>query len=489
MSQARQLLQVIARLVTSRLLYRILVALSIIIASNYLITIPELSDIFDVASAAVSIIMIGSEVGMSMVLMRHGAEQNREKLRPYYGTALVIESLAWLGLFASIIGGYAVFNGFTTMFWLLAILGVNQAIIQYRVVIRSIYRSLRDNETITYIEIIDGACKLLGVWLITHWISNPITGAYWIALLYTITTIIFIGLYGWHSFSLVKPLIQWSLRSGMIKEGVWYSLQGLIMTVYFEIDKLIMRLFQSTGWADIAAGDIARYGAAARLIVFFLVFHRIGLQVITPDLYASFATNKDRYRRIVQCSTRYMGAFGIALGTGLIVLADDIMHLLYRAEFWSAIPALQLFGAFLIIRFIGITSSQVLATTGNQPLRTRQEGYAVVVNIVLDIILIPRYGFMGGAMATLATELLFQSIFFVMTRRLIQDSISRSLWQIVPALAAGLVMGMVIWFLKPLVLLWLLPLIGAAVFVLLLWLFRFFNEADFKLLKKTPTVI
>lgn len=488
MSQGRYVLATLSRLVTSRLIYRVCVAVSVILGSRFLIDDPALADTFDVASAATSILMIGSEVGMSMVLMRSGATEDKAKLERAYGTALFIESTAWFILLGICGLGYALGNGLTPMFWLLLLLGINHAFIQYRVPIRSIYRSLYHKERITYIEILDGASKLLGVWLITQLISDRLIGAYAIALLYAVTTVLFIVIYAGFSFRLVWPKFDRTLLSPMLHEGVWFGLQGVIMTVYFEIDKLMMRLFQVTGWVEMADGDIARYGAAARIVIFFLIFHRIGLQVITPYLYAAYTTNIERYKRIVRFSTRYMSAMGIGLGIGIITLAPEIVRIIYGGKFSGIEPALQLFGVFFVIRFIGITSSQIFATTGNQPKRTKQEGVGLVLNIVLDCVFIPFFGYMGGAIATVLTEVTMQSIFFVMTRHLIHDGIFSSLAQIAPALLAGVLMGAGVWYTKTALPVWLTPILGALVYAVLLYLFRFFTPADLKLLNKQPAV-
>ncbi len=488
MSDGRYLLATISRLVTSRLIYRVLVAGAIIIVSQYIIADPDMADIFEVANSAANIIMIGSEIGMSMVLMRYAAQKKREDLAHYYGTALALETLAWLVLLVVCVGGYALWAGLTTLFWLLLVLAVNQAVIQYRVVVRSIYRSLYHKEYITYIEVLDGLSKVIGVWWITRHIEQINQGAYWIAAWLTITTIFFIGIYALHSFTLVRPRLHMPWMKAMAMEGIWYSLQGVIMSIYFEIDKLVMRVLQNLGWANLPAGDIARYGAASRIIIFFLIFHRIGLQAITPYLYGSYPANLERYRKIVRFSTRYMSAVGIGLGAGIMALAPEMLQLIYQGKFQSSAAALQVFGLFLIVRFIGITSSQVLATTGQQPKRTKQEAYGVVLNIILDLILIPLFGFMGGAIGSLVTELVMQAIFFYMTRRLIKDYIWSSLWQIMPAVLAGSLMGLAVHFVKPYVSFYLLPLAGAILYFILLYLFRFFSKADFKLLRKEKAV-
>lgn len=483
MSQKNYIIMTFSRLLSARLLYRMFTAISIIIVANYLIADPKLLDIFDVSAAIVSIIMIASEVGMSMVVMRSGAQHTKEELARYYGNALLIETLAWLILYVIVIGSYGAFNGFNTMFWLLAIMGVGQAVIQYRVVMRSIFRSLYAKEWITFIEVLDGIFKLIGTYAIVKTVSDLTMGAYYIAGWHSLTTIIFVGIYGWSTIKLVPPKLNRALLNPMLKEGLWFSMQALVMTVYFELDKLMLRLFQNMHWADIADGDIGRYSAAARIAVFLLLFHRIGLQIITPYLYATFGKHMNKFRRIVHLSTNYIGALGIGMGVGLIVLADEIMQFLYKPALWNAAPALQLFGWFILIRFIGITSSQVFATTNHQPLRTKLEFASVLLNLVLDIIFIPLYGFLGGALATLIAELVIQIVFYIITRHLIQDQLIKPLLQLLPAIIAGVGMAIVIILLKNVLPLLGLCVVGIFVYGVILLATGFIKISDIKQLK------
>lgn len=477
MSTGHHVIHIIGRLITSRLVYRVCVGLSVIQVSNYLISDPKLIDTFDVALSSVSILMILSEVGMSMIIMR-GSAQQAGALAKYYGTGLAIESMAWIVLQLLLLGGYALANGLTTMFWLLLILGIGQAIIQYRVVVRSAYRALHHNEWISFVEVLDGLSKVIGVWLITHFISNTTTGAYSIALLYTVTTIVFVGWYTLHSFTLVKPSVDHTLLKPMFRDGLWFSLQAVVTTIYFEIDKLIMRFYQITGLANIPAGDIGRYGAASRIIVFLLIFPRIGLQVITPYLYEYYKTDLHKYHRVVLFSTRYLGAVGIALGLGLTALADQVMQLIYKESLWSATPALELFGIFFAVRLLGTTSSQVFATIDQQPLRTKLEAGSVVLNIILDIILIPQFGFLGGAIATLSTESVIQLVMYIWSRRLTHDTYWLTVGKLLPAVMAGLIMYGAVLVIKPLVPLFISVAVGGLVYVGVLVVLRFFTKAD-----------
>lgn len=488
MSQARYVISTLSRLVSARLLYRVFYAISVILISNYLIADAGLLDIFEVAAASVNIVMIVSEVGMSMVVMRSGAQHQAEKLQRYYGTALAIETCAWIALQVIICSVYALSNGLTEMFWLLCLLGVGQAFVQYRVVFRSIYRSLYTKEWITFIEVIDGIVKLAGTYYITQHFTNLTYGIYAIAAWFSFTTFIFVSIYGLATLRYVQPKFDPRLLKPMLSEGMWFSVQALVMTVYFEIDKIMLRIFQNTDWVHIPEGDIGRYTAAARLIIFILVFHRIGLQVLTPYLYKFYRNNMDRYRRIIHISTRYLGALGIAMGVGMFVLADEIIQLLYDPKLWSAADALRVFAIFLTIRFIGITSSQIFATTERQPLRTKLELASVLLNITLNLVFIPLYGFIGGAISTLLTETIFQTVMYVLSRKLINDSIWHAIPKLGLAVVAGVGMGVTIWLLKDYIHFLLTIPIGAGLYFGILYLFRFFEKQDFSLFKSNAKI-
>ena len=472
-----------SRLISARLLYQLLYAVAIIQVSNYLISEPELLDTFDVATSIVSILMMVSSMGLGMVVMRHGAQKEVSQFGRYFGTALGIETVVSVMLYAVALTVYGSAYGFTPLFWLLAILGLSQAALQYRVVLRAVYRSLYASEKITYIEIIDGALKLAGVWWIVHNIESIEYGVYAIASWFSLTTIVFIGIYGLNTLRYVKPSFKSSLVSPMMREGSWFAVQAIVMTVYFEIDKLMLQLFQSTGWYEIPDGDIGRYSAAARLIVFLLLFHRIGSQVISPYLYANFEKNMDRFRKIVRLSTKYQGTLGIGMGVGLWLLGPDIIALIYREELAAAGQALRWFGLFIIVRFVGVTSTQVFATTKQQPTRTKFIVAGVLFNIALDAVLIPMYGFMGGVYATVVTETGFQVLFYIMSRRSIHTKVGQELLQLLPAVGAAIAMTALIWLLQGALPTVALVALGAMAYGCGLVVLGFIRQEDIRLLK------
>ncbi len=105
-------------------------------------------------------------------------------------------------------------------------------------------------------------------------------------------------------------------------------------------------------------------------------------------------------------------------------------------------------------------------------------GIAVLVNVVLNIILIPQYTYVGAAVASLASTV----VLFLLGMHFVPKIVDYSRWYLVKGfskiLVASLVMAGVIYYLLPqMYFLWLVP-IGAIVYFLVLWILRGINKQD-----------
>jgi O-antigen/teichoic acid export membrane protein len=98
-----------------------------------------------------------------------------------------------------------------------------------------------------------------------------------------------------------------------------------------------------------------------------------------------------------------------ALGVALAASGPAI-ELLFGSEFAGAAPALPiLMGAFVVICF-GYLSGNMVIVLG---LQRRYLAYALIglfFNVCLNLLLLPRYGFLAAAWTTLATELAVVSL-------------------------------------------------------------------------------
>lgn len=188
----------------------------------------------------------------------------------------------------------------------------------------------------------------------------------------------------------------------LIKVGAPLGIAGLLVNAYARIDQIIV--FEQAG-----AQEAGYYGAVYRVLE---QAHFIPVSVLTtlaPIMAGLYAADRQRMLRIVTLTAEFLaiGAFGaLAFAT---VAATPLVTLFFGEEFAPAAPALPtLGGAFVFICF-GYLTGNLLLTLGIAQKQIVVGLAGLVVNVIGNLILVPKYGFEGAAWMTLATEVVVVS--------------------------------------------------------------------------------
>ena len=95
-------------------------------------------------------------------------------------------------------------------------------------------------------------------------------------------------------------------------------------------------------------------------------------------------------------------AIGIALP--MTFLANDIIRILFGIQYQSAAGALQIYIWAGVFVFLGVASSQYLIAENYTKISFLRTFMGAIINITLNIILIPKYGINGAAIATVLSQ-------------------------------------------------------------------------------------
>jgi len=170
---------------------------------------------------------------------------------------------------------------------------------------------------------------------------------------------------------------------------------------------------------------------------------------------------------------------GMPISVGLFVLADPIIRFIYREpEFIQAVPALQWLAVGLLLLYVNSILSVTLVSLNEEHKLTLVAGLALVLNLGLNLALIPRYQHIAAASTTAATEgFILIYLLAVMPRDLLARS---NLVVVAKAGAASAAMGLALFALRDQNL-GLLIALGAAIYALVGILVRLVPAEDFRL--------
>lgn len=190
----------------------------------------------------------------------------------------------------------------------------------------------------------------------------------------------------------------WSVPRKYIKDLMTDAypivLASIGMAMYMKIDKVIMP-FLST------EHELGIYSAATRLSELWIFIPYSISIVVSP--FISKAQNDEKewlfYKRIQQ-SQLLINLINISLGIGVSILAPIVIKLIFGDSYLEAVLPLQIHIWSLV--FFSMTYLQNIwqVNRGLQKLQISRTIITAIINIALNFILVPRYGAVGAAIAT-----------------------------------------------------------------------------------------
>jgi O-antigen/teichoic acid export membrane protein len=169
--------------------------------------------------------------------------------------------------------------------------------------------------------------------------------------------------------------------------------------LYFHVDMVILSILKGSH-------DTGIYGAAYKIVEVALVFPGIVGGVLLPVFTRLVQQDRTRLVRSFRYACKVMVGIGAMAALVLGVAAKDIIQLIAGTAFHAAVPVLQILAAAVFFSFVsGIIDTLVLALGRQKDLIGFLVGITVL-NMSLNFLLIPRYGYMASAWLTLMCEIL-----------------------------------------------------------------------------------
>jgi len=167
-------------------------------------------------------------------------------------------------------------------------------------------------------------------------------------------------------------------------------------TLYFNIDTILLGFFTNNA-------ETGRYNAAYRVILMLRMIPGLFQMVTYPVLVKARNEPADEFLRITERSFRYIIIIGLGI-SGITLLFPDMILMIYGAEFVEAAPILQVLIFASFFYFVSNVSIGILLSGHQERTVLKMSIIALVINVVLNMVLIPWKGGMGASIAIFTSE-------------------------------------------------------------------------------------
>jgi len=271
--------------------------------------------------------------------------------------------------------------------------------------------------------------------------------------------------------------IDWSFWKATIKEALPFGLAAVFVTIFYWVDSVMLSLMKGdavVGW----------YNASYRMVLALLFIPSAFIAAIYPVMSKFYVTTRDSLRLPFEKSFKYMAMLGVPIGLGTTLLAQRFILLIFGAEYANSILALQILVWSSVFIFMDQPLGNLLNSINKQLILTKVTGICVGVNVVLNLILIPKYSLIGASIATVLTQFTGSLLIFIWSSKIGYSIFKKDFAGIgIKVLISSALMGIFIDYFRNLTLLALVPL-AALLYFVVLYIIRGIDKEDVNLLRQ-----
>lgn len=222
-----------------------------------------------------------------------------------------------------------------------------------------------------------------------------------VALVYLVCAVLGFGILVWALPAFVAAP-RWRVeRSRLVPlalAGIPVGLAGLLFTFLLRADTVLLSFLTHGDNAQVGI-----YGAAFRLIEATMFLSWVLGAAMLPWLSRRSAEGDALLAGGYELGLKAISAALIPVALACSLLAEPIIVLLYGDGYDEAVTPLRILGPLIVLYAINYLTATALTAHDRPGLFTRQFGVVTVVNLALNIVLIPRYGPTGAAISAVAS--------------------------------------------------------------------------------------
>ncbi|MDP3034287.1 MAG: flippase [Methanobacteriaceae archaeon] len=306
-----------------------------------------------------------------------------------------------------IIGAYMIFTSFSALF-------------------NAIFQGHQQMEFQTIGNILNSSLLLMGILLAIYMGGSVVTIslAYLFASIITLLYSIMVTAWKFTVPSFEFDRIFW--KETIIK-ALPFGIASVFTTIYFWIDTVMLSFMQG----DAAVG---LYSAPYKLLTVMLSLYSVYILALFPFMSKFYMESSDSLKLTYQRSFKFMLIISLPVAVGTTMLAQEIILFIYTPQYLPSVAALQILIWSIVFMFVNGLSSNLLGSVDKQMAVTKITGIGAVVNVGINLAIIPILSFYGASIATVFSEFLIMLLFVRIiskTEYSVGNAILRDLWRII----------------------------------------------------------
>ena len=268
-----------------------------------------------------------------------------------------------------------------------------------------------------------------------------------------------------------RPRFDLQVIKTLLKISIPFALIGIFARIYSYMDTVLLSKLagdQAVGWYSIPFK-----------LTYALQFVPMAFAASLFPAMSSFFGKRDNamLAKTFERACQYLMIVAVPISIAVVILAGKLVNTVWPGFEESVLP-LQIMISALIFIFLGFPTGAMLNACNKQVISSINLGIVMVVSIVMNLILIPKFDVLAATITAFVTNVLLVLLGFYWVDKIVAYN-KKFLWlSLAKILLAGLLMGVFVFTLRESVHFLILSFLGAAIYFILLYLFRGYTKKD-----------
>jgi O-antigen/teichoic acid export membrane protein len=228
--------------------------------------------------------------------------------------------------------------------------------------------------------------------------------------------------------------IDWNFWKEVIREAIPFGLAAIFVTTFYWISTVLLSLMKGNE-------AVGYYNASYRLVLVLSFLPTALIGALYPAMSKLFVTSQETFRLYHEKAIKYLIMIAIPIGVGTTLLAREIVLSIFGKAYLDSVMALQILIWSEVFIFMSMPIGNLFNSLNKQHLVTWITGACLILNIGLNLILIPICGINGASITTVATEALSLILSYIWAVRLHYGPTKEDIKDFSKILCSSLVMG------------------------------------------------
>lgn len=180
----------------------------------------------------------------------------------------------------------------------------------------------------------------------------------------------------------------------LLRESWPLLISALMVVLYLRMDVVMLGEMHSEAAVGI-------YGAATRISEAWYFIPMALVASLQPSIMQAKERSEELFQARLRNVYNLMSALSISVATVVTLLSDKLIQLLFGQSYEAAGPVLVVHVWAAVAVSLGVASSQYLIVENLQRISMYRTTIGLLCNLGLNLLLIPKYGALGAAVATL----------------------------------------------------------------------------------------